>query len=534
MAKGKKRHFLNGRTLEPFAESACVPYGFFKNDPIEEVGFSDEIVEILKHYLGISSVWSIMNYSSAQLRRSWSLRNYVSEVIDTVDDYIYEAIEKRKKEYYDDPVPVYKLLEVKDISRYGNYLLYDFNRKVLHFVPEVFAPLRANGIITLQDFLKMNLVVYHEYAECNDKQVRTILSEVKKGLRSISKVPSLAFPLDSPGKDVIIYPLPEDARERVSSLTDDRIAGDKVSLKGMTSYEKALYNRSKDAIDDCGEDFYYDVLDGKEVFEGLAKGLAMFCSPEIELLERKSMIRSLYLSVPEKLRQMPARALCHYMRPRYTNTGNDWPYRDWCGIRQVVFFNGWDAFRTSDRMVSLEKAFMHMEELMDSCSTVDELDKLIETDNDVQFIDLLDWLSHATMLNAIYDSFMKPHRQRSHEATKQMKQRITETDPDEVIARFNELKKMSFDMPPADFPYYDDNDNSFWDTCRGCRYDFFSVYMLLTGKTSVPGDIVDGFLYGDDADDLKRYVLQDRYAVLLYGYNPETGMVTINDDALQQ
>ncbi len=531
MAKGRKRHFVNGRTLEPFFQSARIPVGFFKDIPVEEVGFTDEIVDILKHRLGISSVCSLVQYSSAELRRSYSLREYVSEVLDTIDDYLYEIIEKRKKEYYDSPEPLYRLLEVKDISRYGNVLLYDFNRIVTRYVPACFASLRANGIITLQDFLKMDLVTYHEYHECSDVEIRVVLSDVKKGLRSVSKVPGLPYPLDYPGKEAITYPLPEDSREKVASLTDDRIAGDKVSLKGLSSYEKALYNRSKDAIDDCSADFYYDVADNKEIFGGLAKSLAVFCSAEIELLQRKTMIRSLYAGVPARLRSMPARVLCRYMRPRYVSADKDWSYRSIYSSRDIVFFKGWAPFRSDNKMVSLEDAFAHFEELMDGCSTIEELDRVIETDNDEQFIDLLHWLSRATMLNAVYDTFMKPPRQRSHEATKQMKLEVPETDPDEVIDRFNELMDES-DLSAAVFPYYNGTyDNSFWDTCRSCRYDFMAVYMLLTGKTSVPADIADDFLFVEDADTYKKYILTDRYDNYLYAINPDTGMVSVKEHA---
>ncbi|MCD8307742.1 MAG: hypothetical protein LUD51_05925 [Clostridia bacterium] len=536
MARGKKRHFLNGNSHDTFADDACVnANGAYKTVAIDEAGFSDEILDIMKHRMGIGTVGQLLQYSSFDLRHSWCLKNYMIETLDTFDDYLYESLEKQKKEYYDNPVPIYRLLGLKDISRYANYLIYDFNRVVLHFIPEVFGSLRKRGIITLMDFLKLDLAAYHENFECTDYEVRIVLGGVKKGLRSINKVPSMVMPLDCPGKDVITYPLPEDAREKVSSITDDRIAGDKVSLKGMTSYEKALYSRSAEAIEDCGEGFYYDVLDNREPFESFAKSLAVFHAPEMELLQRKEMIRRLYYAVPDRLKKMPARVLNRYMRPRYTDTGSDWPYRSYFNSKDVVFFKSYEPLRKSDRMMTLEDAFSHMEDLMNGCTTIEELDRLIDTDNDEQFIDLLDWLSHASVLNAIYDNFMKPPRQHSHEAAKQMKQQITETDPDEVIARFHEMMIDSDEECDA-FPYYGDDDwnYSFWSIYSGCRYDFFAVYMLLTGKTSVPGNILDGFLYLEDADDFRKYLsYESKYDSFCYEYNPDTGMVTMKEKAFE-
>ncbi|MCD8294151.1 MAG: hypothetical protein LUE27_02730 [Clostridia bacterium] len=537
MARGRKRHFLNGNSQETFAESASVPAnGVYKSVSIDEAGFSDEIADKMKHSLGITTVGQLLQYSSYDLRHSWSLKEYVIETLDTFDEYLYESLEKQKKEYYDNPEPIYRLLGLKDPGRYANYLIYDFNEAVLHFIPEVFGSLRKNGIITLLDFFKLDLVAYHELFECSDNEARLVLVCVKKGLRSISKVPAMVMQLDSAGKDVITYPLPEDARGKVSSLTDDRIAGDRVSLKGMTSYEKALYGKSCEAIEDCGEGFYYDVIDSKEIFESFSKSLAVFYSQELELLQRKEMIRSLYFAVPDRIRKMPARVLCRYMRPRYTDTGSEWPYRNYYNAREVVFFKSYEPIRTSDRMMTLEAAFGHMEDLMNGCSTIEELDKLINADNDKQFMDLLDWLSHANMLNAIYDTFMKPPRQHSHEAPKQMKQEITETDPDEVIARFAGIMNDSPDDSLDGFPYYQDDDWNYsaWSIYRYCRYDFFSVYMLLTGKTSVPAGILDDFLYTEDAEDFKRYLTyESRNDSCCYEYNPETGMVSIKANVFE-
>lgn len=537
MARGKKRQFVNGKSQDSFADCACIPVnGFFTDEPVDDVGFSDEILNILKRYEGIYTVRSLMVHSSIQLRRCWSLREYMPEVLDTIDEYLIEVIGKRRKEYYDNPVPVYTLLGVKDISRYANCLLYDFNRMVLHYVPGTFDCLRANGIITLQDFLKLDLAAWHRFDEWTDTGVRVVLRDVKRNLRSASKLPSLPYPLDSPGKEAITFPLPEEAREKVSSLTDDRLAGDKVSLKGLSPYEKALYNRAKDAIDDCTADFYYDILDFKEPAERLAQSLALFCSPEIELMQRRAMICSLYLAVPDRIRKMPARALCHYMMPRYTHEDRNWPYRDRYNSREVVFFQNWQPFSSGSRMISLEDAFAHFEELMNGCRVIDELDRLIDEDRDMQFIDLLHWLSHATMLNGVYDSFFKPPRQHSHEASKQMQQLVPETDPDKVIAFFSAMKK-NIKGRPEEFSFYyafgSDISTSIWETCYAARYDFFSVYMLLTGRTCIPAAILDGFLYESDAECYKKYFIGSSSSNL-YEYSAETGMVTIRDETLQR
>ncbi len=533
MARGKKRHFIEGRSYELFADSIRVsPSGIFKNVTLEDAGFSPEAINGLNDY-GINTLGRLLQKSSAELRHYWYLKEYVNEILDTLDDYFFNEIERRKKEYYDSPVPVYKLLGLTDISRYANILFYDFNKRTMNFVAETFSSMRANGIITLQDFLKMDLVTYHGFYECSDKGVRFILCEAKKGLRSVSKMPLMPDKLDPPGKTVLTYPIPEDSRAKIASLTDDRIAGDKVSTRGLSTYEKALYERSRDAIDDCGPDFYYDVADNKELFRGLAQGLAEFYAPEIELMQRKAMIRKLYLSVPERFKMIPVRFLCHYMRPRSVEVDKEWPYREYYDTVNVVFFSSWEAFRKEKRMLSLEAAYDHLEELMNSCSTIEELDNLIKTDRDEQFMDLLHWLSHATMLNAVYDTFMNPYKRRAHEAPDEMRRLIPETDPDEVLARFAEIMDNSDENAPAEILYYhDDYSGSVHDSYYACRYDFFAVYMLLTGKISVPADIADAFLYVEDSESLIYYLRNGGYSFWLYEFNKETGMLTIKDSAL--
>ncbi|MCD8286664.1 MAG: hypothetical protein LUD50_05515 [Clostridia bacterium] len=538
MAKRKRQ------LIEDTRSNTCLYYilnisesGVFSKIPLDHVGFDPYILDLLTSHR-IKTIGQLIVQSPASLRKKRYLQGLVIDMLDALDEYFCRAFEKGRKAYNENPLPIYKLLGLEDIGRYRNFLLYDFKSR-LSF-EQTYADLCAHGIITLQDLLKMNLVSWHEICALNaDVYVRRMLRDLSAGLDSrVRNIIPMAYPLDDAGTEIITYPLPPKAIYAVSSLTDDRIAGDEVSTEGLTPYEKALYDKTCEAIEDCGEGFYYDVMDNREFFECLAKSLSVFWPPALQLMQRRTMLHNLYMSVPERFRKIPARALYHYRAPRRKDGFKCSPYEtyNYCHDREVWCFASWEIFQGKGRMMPLEDCYRHLEKQAWNCETIDDFDRLIEADRDWQFLDLLYWLGRVSMLTAIYDNFLRCDETAPREASDGMKALVRSSDPDEVIAWFtatNHTKQLDTRV----FEYYDRPYVFYWFNFRSryttCRYDFFAVYMLLTGKTSVPFSLARGLLHPEDAISLRNFFYEYSDSIYLYNYNPKTDTVTIKPHALE-
>ncbi len=539
MPKRKRQIILDTRS------NTCLCYilniaedGVFSKIPLDHVGFDPYVLDQLRVHR-ITVIGQLIGYSPASLRKKRYLQSFVIEMMDALDEYFCNAFEEGKKAYRKNPLPVYRLIGLKDISRYRNYLLYDFNIGSYHDNSDINS-LRAHGIITLQDYLKMNLLTYHEYGHYeDDASVRAMLMHFRTVLDTKIRIMlPVPYPLDEPESQVISCPLPARAAYTVSSLTDDRIAGDEVSTDGLTPYEKALYDRTREAIDDCGGEFYYDVLDNREFFESLEKSLAVFRSPVLELMQRRIMLRNLYMSVPERFRRMPARALYHYMVPRRRDGHYSSPYTKYASYgREVRFLRSWELFHGQGRMMPLEDCYRHLEKQLDGCESIEEFDNLIETDCDWQLLDLFHWLANVSMLTAVWDNFLRDTEYSVREATDERKALVPETNPDETIARFTLMNHSKKPARTGLFDYYERPYSYTWfglkDRYKAYRYDFFAVYMLLTGKTSVPFDLARGLLRPEDAISLANFFSEFSNYIFLYDYNPDTDMVTMKPHALQ-
>ncbi|MCD8294153.1 MAG: hypothetical protein LUE27_02740 [Clostridia bacterium] len=541
MAKVKRKRQLitDARCVQPLNCMLSISnLGYFDRIPLEHVGFSDDILELLREH-GMTVLGDILGQSPAALRRRRYLYAYVPDMLDALDAYFCKAFEEGEKAYREDPVPIYRLLKLRDIEKYRFCLLHDFSSNVTKSFPDVFKALRASGIITVYDFFKMNLIDYHECVDQDDSSLRYMLNWISIVLKgSVCNTLPMPCPVNDRETEVITYPLPAIAKRKVSLLTDDRIAGDDVSVKRLTPYEKALYDRSEEAIEDCGVGFYYDVVEDKEPFVSLSKTLAAFYAPVLELMQRKVLLRNLYMAVPEKFRQMPVRAMYHYMVPRSMNPEGNSPYcRFACCGREVPFFKEWELFQHQGRMMPLEDAYRHLEELVEECGTIEDFDRIMETDGDWEFLDLLHWLGSVSMLTAVYDSFLKTSYKDSHEAPDAMKAIIPEADPDEVIARLCAMKHDQKQVNPDVFPYYKKPYDAFRLTMSGrfssSRYDFFAVYMLLAGKTSVPYSIARNILHLADGRELLLFFRDFSNKNYLYEYNPDTDSVDMKPHALE-
>ncbi len=512
-------------------------YGVFAKIPLDHVGFDPYILEQLRVHR-ITMLGQLLTYSPASLRKKRYLQSFIIEILDALDEYFCKAFEEGKKAYYDNPLPIYKLMKLENIDQYRNYLLYDFKVGMRNF-PQEFSELRAHGIITVYEFLKMNLVTLHEITVIGDSYVRHMMINLHDALQYLflARTHPMPCPLDEPETQIITYPLPAKAMYKAALLTDDRIAGEEVSTEGLTPYEKALYDRSRDAIDLCGADFYYDVLDNREAFAGFAKRLSAFTSPVLELMQRKEELRNLYMAVPEKFRKMPARALYHYMVPRLrTNRGTSYCIYA-VSSREVRFLNSWEQFHGAGRMASLEDCYRHLEHTVEACGTIEDFDKLMDYDGDWQFQDLLSWLANVSMLNAVYDNFLRFSQPMEHEATEEMQAIVPMDDPDDVIAFFARLNRSKKKDLAAVFRYYEEPQAytgfDLHDRCNEYRYDFFAVYMLLTGRTSVPFKLCRSILRSEDITGMTSYFSEKRGYTYLYEYNTDTDTVTLKPDALQ-
>ncbi|MCD8307741.1 MAG: hypothetical protein LUD51_05920 [Clostridia bacterium] len=539
MPKKEKRQYITDTRSQSGLQYMLhiSPDGVFSRIPLDHVGFDDDVLELLANHR-IMTIGQILKCSPASLRKKRYLAGYVIGMMDALDAYFCRAFEEGKKAYQNNPVPIYRLIGLKDIDRYRNYLLYDFKQSRNNYSVDGDA-LRAHGIITLYDFLKMNLIEYHKYGRYEDSTLRSMLMNLHSDLDIITRrMLPMSYPLNEPEIQVISYPLPAREAYKVSSLTDDRIAGDEVSTAGLTVYEKALYDRSAEAIADCGADFYYDVLDNREAFEKLAECLAAFCPAALELMQRKEMLRSLYMAVPERFRQMPARALYHYKMPRNRNGFKSSPYSMYVGTaREPSFFRNWELFHSTGRMLSLEDAYRHMERMAEACRTIEDFDWLLENDGDWEFLDLLHWVGNVSMLTAVYDTFLRDTEEDGHEAPDEMKAIADGTDPDDVISRLSKMKRSKKADPGGPFQYYSPlrGTNCYiyflpYRRYASYRYDFFAVYMLLSGKDSVPFDLVRRVLYPDDAEKVKNFLGGE----LLYEYHPDTDTVDMKPHALEQ
>ncbi|MCD8294152.1 MAG: hypothetical protein LUE27_02735 [Clostridia bacterium] len=510
--------------------------GFFSKIPLEHVGFSVEVLDLLKSHK-ITMIGQLLKFSPASLRKKKYLTGHVIKMLDALDEYFCNAFEEGRKAYYENPVPLYKLLRLKDIDFCRNYLLYDYRQSEYGY-REDFRNFRAHGVITLYDFLKLDLGTYHEYGILWGESLRGMLRSFRSGLDFCIKISQrMTYPLNEHETEVISYPLPEAARYKVSCLTDDRIAGDEVSTARLSSYEKALYDRTQGALEDCGETFYYDVLDNREAFSNLAKSFASFCAPALEFMQRKIMIRNLYMGVPEKFRQMPARALYHYMVPRHSGPRQTSPYDKYRIGRDASFFRKWELFRTTCRMATVEEAYWHLEEITEACRDISDFDRMLENDMIWPFLDLMHWLGRVSMLSAVYDCFLRYSEYDRHEAADEMKAIVPVTDPDEVIGRFAAINNGKAKVKPGIFVYYDSEEDHTWfgfrDRYISYRYDFFAVYMLLSGKTSVPLEKARKVLHPEESNRLINLFCEFADYTYLYEYNPDTDSVDMKPHALE-
>ncbi len=224
----KKRHFFDGRSTDTMAYTLNVAEdGIFMKVGLENVGFSDYILECFKDY-DYTCVADIIQWPPCEIHEFEGLEDCVKDVLDTLDEFFYNFFELYREKYMKNPVPVYHLLQLEDTDPYRNYMLYDLHSHYKLSIPDKYLdPIRESGIVTLLDFLKTDLMTIHGIIKITDSDLRFILNRLRTCVLGIQNKPEevdhIATPLEQKETFPITYPLPKDAKEKVSALICERM-----------------------------------------------------------------------------------------------------------------------------------------------------------------------------------------------------------------------------------------------------------------------------------------------------------------------
>lgn len=262
---------------------------------IDAMGFEQGIELILKREER-ETVLDVIRCSIVQLFDSVSIsQRSIANFVKHIKNFLLLDVDSVDMKLQQANVSLYKLFKVVDLERYSKVSI-----ESVAFSTRVIRALKRNKINTMYELLQrsieelqnfrcvginsmMNLIVCLDvYFKDLDRKVVLIRNKLLKN---------------------------QEVRKKVTSIVDAEIKGEIVSHDDLDEHELMLYLKIKEAINDCGEEFYTKIKNHPVYAKILAEELRNYYTPILEVHEKKNKIFTAYYSIPLEYRNKSVKFL---------------------------------------------------------------------------------------------------------------------------------------------------------------------------------------------------------------------------------
>ncbi len=389
----KRRKYLRSTCEDPLYEQLGLTLcGRFSEMDIGVLGLPEKIVSFYRE-IDFNHVSNYLDQTPDGVDHLLFVNVNKNEVLDTLDAFFADYFDRVKKAYEANPVPIYELIGIPDLKRYRNKSVWSLPLKsdYLHLI--VTHGLERNGIISMYELLKLNLNDLHKFIKfTDDNQAREFLSFLKTmDVERFNELTDFCAPVDEDEEVPVLPCVPAGSSKKVSGMMDDVLAGDEVSLEGLSAYERALYKKAKAAVDICGSDFYFDVVDNPEEFRKAGKAFVQATGTLLEMMDRNCRRACLYNAVPEWIRNLPIGFLIQY-----------------CHTETLYDINVIKSYMSGiDPDLALEKTYLETDELLRSAGNLGDYDHIVFTHNVRMLDDIMDWAATFSIEGAVDECVYK-------------------------------------------------------------------------------------------------------------------------------
>ncbi|MCD8307739.1 MAG: hypothetical protein LUD51_05910 [Clostridia bacterium] len=319
------RLVMNGRTSEFLYRI----FGYWSNDRYDDIAVDSldlkpQLVEALKAN-GFDTLGEVLGDQVKNMRKMPGLCGHMEEVVYALVIYIIQEWDITRRYALRRHLPLYKILGYEDIRKFRNVSLDAFFNLCCQSIhSNVLDSVGQSGLLTLHELLTLDLDAIYDivrrypssnsYEESYYERIKAVEyspvfrflvildSMIKRNSDALDRARVL-YDLDE-NPQPVTYPIDPAWQHKVRRLIEGRIAGRDVSLDGLLPSERDIYAKAACAVDDCGEDFYKEVMKNPEYCRQVAESLNLYVRSSLPDVETYAWLITLLHGIPDCIRDM--------------------------------------------------------------------------------------------------------------------------------------------------------------------------------------------------------------------------------------
>lgn len=269
---------------------------------IESIGFNKRTNAILMQNKR-TSIEDILRCSIIQIFDLQLIaRSSIGKIVSKIKEFVSADMKSLEVKLRQTSVPFAKLFKVDYPEQYKDVLI-----SSISFSVRFYNALQKNKVADLFTLLNLSIDDLRKWGGLGDGSIFDAAKKLYDFLEDSNK--ELVRK-----KGTIKLNIAE--RFKIKSVIDSVLTGETVDLSGLSKKESATLDIYFQAIEDCGNEFYYSVLAARDAYKAISDSICSFFDDCIALSQKKKSIYDIYCGISAVLKEKSVKLLtdAYYIR----------------------------------------------------------------------------------------------------------------------------------------------------------------------------------------------------------------------------